>query len=55
VVLFPVFLTFVHLSSRLLGRLLPSEPVQDLAHFFIYGVVGLMIGWSMIGLAPWSD
>ncbi|HEY2979562.1 MAG TPA: hypothetical protein VGJ22_00145 [Anaerolineales bacterium] len=54
-VLFPVFLTFAFLSSRLFNRLLRREPARDIAHFVIYGVFGLMIEWFLIGLAPWSD
>jgi hypothetical protein len=54
-VLFPVFLTFVWLSSRPIGRLVPGKPVQDLAHYFVYGCAGLLIEWFVIGLSPWSD
>jgi hypothetical protein len=54
-ILFPVFLTFVYLSSRLLNRLVASEPACALIHWFAYGLLGLMIEWFLIGLAPWSD
>lgn len=54
-VLFPVFLTFVYFSSRLLVRFIPDQPTRELAHYFIYGFLGLMIEWFVIGLSPWSD
>jgi hypothetical protein len=55
VILFPVFLTLVYFSSRLLDRLVRGKPAQELAHYFVYGVAGLMIEWFLIGLAPWSN
>jgi hypothetical protein len=55
VVLFPVFLTFVYFSSRLLDRLSGGKPARELAHYFAYGFVGLMIEWFVIGLSPWSN
>jgi hypothetical protein len=54
-VLFPAFLTFIYLSSRLLDRLAGREPVRELVHFFVYGLLGLMLEWFVIGLSPWSD
>jgi hypothetical protein len=54
-ILFPAFLTLVYFSSRLLDRLSASEPARELAHFFAYGIVGLMIEWFLIGLSPWSN
>jgi hypothetical protein len=54
-VLFPVFLTLVYFSSRLLDRLSAREPARELAHYFAYGFVGLMIEWFLIGLSPWSN
>jgi hypothetical protein len=42
-ILFPVFLTLVFLSSRLFNRIIDREPAQAIAHFFIYGLAGLMI------------
>ena len=55
VVLFPVFLTFVWASSRLLNRLARRQPTRELLHFFLYGLVGLLLEWFLIGLTPWSD
>jgi hypothetical protein len=55
VILFPVFLTLVYFSSRLLDRLSAREPARELAHYFAYGIVGLMIEWFLIGLSPWSN
>lgn len=54
-ILFPIFLTFVWSSSHLIDRLVHREAAQELAHFFAYGFVGLLIEWFLIGLAPWSD
>ena len=53
--LFPGFLSFVWFTSRLLRRIVPFRPRYELLHFFIYGVLGLLIEWFVIGLAPWSD
>jgi hypothetical protein len=55
VVVFPIFLTFVWASSRLLDRLARRPPAQELLHFFLYGLVGLLIEWFLIGLTPWSN
>lgn len=54
-ILFPVFLTFVWSSSRLLNLLIRGQAAQELAHFFTYGLVGLLIEWFLMGLAPWSN
>ena len=37
-VLFPVYLGFVYLSSRLIDRFVRREPARVLAHLLIYGV-----------------
>jgi hypothetical protein len=55
VVLFPVFLTFVWASSRLLNWLARRQATQEVLHFFLYGLLGLVIEWFLIGLTPWSD
>jgi len=54
-ILFPVFLAFVYFTSRLIDHFIQGRTAQDLSHYFIYGLVGLMIEWFLIGLAPWSD
>jgi hypothetical protein len=54
-VLFPVFLTFVWSSSRLIDRLVHGGPGRELVHFFAYGFLGLMMEWFLMGLAPWSN
>jgi len=54
-ILFPVFLTLVFLSSKLLDKLWQTEAGRELAHFCTYGCVGLMIEWFIIGLSPWSN
>lgn len=55
IVLFPVFLTFVWLTSPLLQRGLRGRPQHELAHFFVYGLIGLLIEWFIMGLSPWSN
>lgn len=55
IVLFPVFLTFVFLSGRIVDRLLLGHAFRDPAHFLIYASVGLLIEWFAIGLSPWSN
>lgn len=54
-ILFPVFLSIVWWSSRLIGRVVPRQPAQELVHFLAYGALGLLIEWFLIGLAPWRD
>jgi hypothetical protein len=54
-ILFPVFLTLVYFSSRLIRRFIQSARKQEAAHFFVYGLAGLMIEWFLIGLSPWAD
>jgi hypothetical protein len=54
-VLFPVFLTFVWLSSRFIDKRIERPAVQAIVHFFVYGGVGLAIEWFLIGLSPWSN
>jgi len=53
IILFPVFLSVVWLSSRLLDRYFVRA--GDLAHFLVYGSVGLLMEWTLMGLAPLSD
>ncbi len=54
-ILFPAFLTFVFFSSRLLDRAVRLEAWRQPVHYFVYGFIGLMIEWFLIGLAPWSN
>ncbi len=54
-ILFPVFLTFVWVTSPILGKLVPREPLKEITIFFVYGLMGLFIEWFLIGLSPWSD
>jgi hypothetical protein len=54
-VLFPAFLAFVWAASQLLDRLAGRQTTQEELHFFVYGLVGLLIEWFLIGLTPWSD
>jgi hypothetical protein len=55
VILFPVFLTIVYHTSRLLDRLFSREATREFAHYFVYGCAGLMLEWFLMGLAPWSN
>ncbi len=55
IVLFPTYLTLVFFSSRVLDRLFVREPVRDLAHFFLFGLVGLLVEWFLMELSPWSN
>ncbi len=48
-----MYLSIVWLSSRLLNRCFVRA--GDLAHFLVYGSVGLLMEWTLMGLAPWSD
>jgi hypothetical protein len=54
-ILFPTYLGFVSASSRIIDRLIPREPARDLAHLLIYGSLGLLLEWSLMGLSPWSN
>jgi hypothetical protein len=54
-VVFPAYLSFVYFSSRIIDRLISREPVRDLVHLLIYGSLGLLFEWSIMGLSPWSN
>jgi hypothetical protein len=54
-VLFPAYLSFVSLSGRILDRLVRREPARDLAHLVVYGGLGLLLEWTLMGLSPWSN
>lgn len=54
-ILFPLFLTFVWLTSPLLGKLVPRQPAKEITIFCVYGLIGLSIEWFIIGLSPWSN
>src|SRR5262249_16673533 len=55
VVLFPVFLVLVYASSRFLDRLFRGERTRGLAHLVAYGSFGLLLEWTLMGMAPWSN
>lgn len=55
VILFPVFLSVVYFSSKLLDRAFHREQARELAHLAVYAWVGLMLEWFLMGLAPWSN
>lgn len=56
IILFPMFLTIVFFSGRLIDRALPNSPYCDTAHFLTYAGIGLvLIEWFLIGLSPWSN
>jgi hypothetical protein len=55
-ILFPVFLTFVWMGRLfIIDRLVRPRASQSLCHFFAFGVVGLMMEWFLMNLAPWSN
>jgi hypothetical protein len=54
-VLFPMFLTFVYFSSMLLDMLWHTDTGAELSHFFVYGWVGLMMEWFLMGHSPWGN
>lgn len=55
IVLFPVYLTVVFVTSRLLDRLVRRAGGQALAHLLAFGWLGLMLEWFLMGLSPWSN
>ncbi len=55
IVLFPVFLTFVFFSGRIIDRVLLDSAFRDPAKFLTYATMGLLIEWFAIGLSPWSN
>lgn len=55
IILFPVYLSLVYATSRLLDRGFGRGSSRLLAHFLVYGWVGLMMEWFLMGLAPWSN
>jgi len=55
IILFPVLLTIVYHTSKLLDRLFCRDATRELAHCLVYGCVGLMLEWFLMGLAPWSN
>ena len=54
-ILFPTYLSFVYFSSRIIDRFIRREPAQGLAHLLIYGFLGLLLEWFLMGLSPWSN
>src|SRR5262249_6976451 len=50
-VLFPTYLSFVYFSSRIIDRLIAREPAHDLVHLLSYGSLGLLLEWTIMGLA----
>jgi hypothetical protein len=51
-VLFPAYLSFVYFSSRILDRIVRREPARDLVHPLVYGSLGLLLEWTLMGLSP---
>ncbi len=53
-ILVPVYLSFVFVSSRIVYRLVRHDPARILVHLVVYGSAGLLFEWFLMGLAPWS-
>jgi hypothetical protein len=55
IIVWPVVLTIVYGTSRLLDRCFGSERTREIAHFLVYGAVGLLTEWFLMAphLAPW--
>jgi hypothetical protein len=53
-ILFPVFLTMVFFSSKLLDRLFARDWQREMAHLLVYGWVGLLMEWFLMGHPPWN-
>jgi hypothetical protein len=54
-VLFPLFLTLVYFSSKLIDRCFRHEQQRELGHYLAFGCLGLAFEWFVIGLSPWSN
>jgi hypothetical protein len=56
VILFPLYLGFVFVFGRfVLERLVRDREAQDVVHFLTFAAVGLVLEWTLMGLAPWSN
>jgi hypothetical protein len=54
-ILFPIYLTVVFVSSRWIDRIVRAPFGQALAHLLAFGWLGLMLEWFLMGLSPWSN
>ncbi|MFA5992568.1 MAG: hypothetical protein WC796_02600 [Candidatus Pacearchaeota archaeon] len=50
-----VFVIFVFFSSKLIDLAFRKSWVADVVVYFVYGFVGLMIEWFIIGNSPWQN
>lgn len=55
IILFPVYLSVVYALSRIIDRYIQGERARELANFLIFGSIGLLLEWFLMGLAPWSN
>lgn len=53
-VVYPVFLTLVFFSSKILDKYFGNGSKRDLAHFCTYAFLGMMIEWCLLGLSPFA-
>lgn len=55
IIVWPVVLSIVYWTSRLLDRRFPTEQSREVAHLVVYGAVGLLTEWFLMAphLAPW--
>jgi hypothetical protein len=51
-VLFPMYLSLVYYSSRIIDRLMTRGAARDVANLLIYGSLGLLLEWTPMGLSP---
>lgn len=54
-IVWPVVLSIVYATSGLVDRPFHTERAREIAHFFVYGAVGLLTEWFLMAphLAPW--
>lgn len=50
-----LILIFVFYSSKLIDRNIKNERNANLIFFFVYGFMGLMVEWFVIGNSPWQN
>ena len=55
-IVWPVVLTIVYWTSRLVDRGFATERAREMAHFLVWGAVGLLTEWFLMAppLAPWN-
>lgn len=54
-IFYPVYLTLVYFSSKLIDRIFKSKYKASIVYYLIFGFIGLMLEWFMIGNSPWQN